>query len=75
MSGDFYFVYGENGKATAAFRKSEVQTVVYGMNNPIMQGASNNMRGWGCYVNNAVFLPNIDIETFFREIMEKGQTQ
>jgi len=70
MFNDLHIVY-ENGKPTAIFRKSQLDTVRYGMGTGIHLGR------YGCYVGvkgTTVFIPNIDIETFCKDILGEPLT-
>jgi len=56
---DFYVVYDKDGVPTGTFCKSQIHSVKY---NPLLKG---------CTVNGTIWLPNIDIETIFKEIIGK----
>ena len=70
MLADCYFVYGkESDKLDAPigmFRKSQVATVTYGF--------SVRFSSWGCFVNNEVFVPNVTIASFFKDILGESES-
>jgi hypothetical protein len=66
MSDDFYFFHNKDRHTVTAFLKSKVDVVYYDLN--IGDGC------WGCYVGIngiRVFIPNMDIDTFFMDVLKK----